>query len=165
MWKRCSKICGPIDWVAAMVSGRELQSSKKLQIFGWEKSKYCVTIGLISSAVLQYLKANLSSISRVSESAVHWVRIWCKSSTLQASAHLGESWQIADAWGDQWLQSCWVRYLPDNICAWTVAMTTLAGEDPMVLQIGCGVFRDMNKGLKYCKDDNGAASFQSFISQ
>jgi hypothetical protein len=37
---------------------------------------------------------------------------------------------------DQWLQRASVRYLPESMTACTVAMATLAGEEPAVVKSG-----------------------------
>ena len=46
----------------------------------------------------------------------------------------------------QWLQRPSVLYLPDNITDCTAAIDTLVGEDPAVVQRGCGEERDMYSG-------------------
>ena len=55
----------------------------------------------------------------------------------------------SDEFGDHKLHRCSVLYLPESICACTVAIATFAGEEPTVDQIGCGDTRDINCGLKY----------------
>ena len=46
----------------------------------------------------------------------------------------------------QWLHRPSVLYLPDNMTDCTDAMETLDGEDPAVVQRGCGEERDMYFG-------------------
>ena len=46
----------------------------------------------------------------------------------------------------QWLQRPSVLYLPDNITDCTAAIDTLVGEDPAVVQRGCGEERDIYSG-------------------
>ena len=46
----------------------------------------------------------------------------------------------------QWLQRPSVLYLPDNMTDCTDAMDTWVGEDPAVVQRGCGEERDMYLG-------------------
>ena len=44
---------------------------------------------------------------------------------------------------DQWLQRASVRYLPESMTACTVAMATLAGEEPAVVKSGWVEVMDM----------------------
>ena len=66
---------------------------------------------------------------------------------------------------DQWLHRASVRYLPDTITAWTLAIATFAGEEPAVVQIGCGVVNDINAGLKEANEGNEIDSDLSNDSQ
>ena len=55
-----------------------------------------------------------------------------------------------------------VLYLPDNILAETTALLTSNGL-PAVVQIGCGVERDMNDGLKNSSESICCATPLYFI--
>ena len=89
--------------------------------------------------------------------------MWVRSSNILLQP--SDSKHTPFLFGDQWLQSASVRYLPDTMTACTVAIETFAGEEPAVVQSGWGVVNDINAGLKIASDGNAAASDRSTDSQ
>ena len=83
------------------------------------------------------------SLSLVLASALQCWRMWVMSSkVLQAEDDRQKPFGLLL----QWLQRPSVLYLPDNISDCTDAMDTRVGEDPAVVQRGCGEERDMYFG-------------------
>ena len=94
-----------------------------------------------SGIFLQYPTVKSHSSVLVGSKAAHCERMCSRSSTEDEQD--GERRQRPVQFNFQLLHNDSVRYLPDSILAWTVAMVTFAGEDPAEVQIGWVVVRDM----------------------
>ena len=95
----------------------------------------------ISGIFWRYLAVKSHSSVLVGSKAAHFERMCFRSSTEDEQD--GEMRQRPVQFSFQLLHNDSVRYLPDSILAWTVAMVTFAGEDPAEVQIGWVVVRDM----------------------
>ena len=111
----------------------------------------------------QYLVVKSNSFCLVGVRAQQWDRMCCRSSGVLEQA--GESRQTPEEWIFQLLHNASVLYRPESICAWIVAIATLAGDDPAVVQMGCGLISDIWLGLKKIKESRGAALSLSEVSQ
>ena len=148
-----------------MTCGNTEQSSKNWQNKGDEGVQYCEMIFLHLIDKLwrsEYFAVNMLSFVRVSLSAKQIERIWGISSIVEV--------QSLDIWQypvllDHLLHRYSVLYLPESILACTVAMAILAGEEPAVDQIACGLVKNINCALKYVSEDRVSASALILVSQ
>ena len=103
-----------------------------------------------------------TSLRRVLSRAGQNCKMWEMSSKL---LHKSDKRQEPCLLEDQWLHSPSVLYLPEIMSACTVAMDTLVGDDPAVVQSGCGEDRDMKERFKNFRESRDAASALSLCSQ
>ena len=156
----CKIIC-PSVCLAIITSGKTEQSSKNWQKFVLSGEQCVLTISCIFGLSSQYFLVKARSLflvlSRAWQCWMMWVISsgdWQEGDSLQCSVLLSHL-----------LHNFWVLYLPDNMIAWHVAIDTLVGDAPAVVQSGWGVVKDMNSGWKYWREPRLVASSLSVFSQ
>ena len=122
------------------------QSIKKLQKSGFVGTRNDIITWLICGTLSQYAMVKFTSFSLVGCSAGHRRRMWGRSSTV--FLHESEIRHTPLLFFDQCLHKYSVLYLPESICAWTVAIATFEGEQPAVVHIGWILVNDIKFDLK-----------------
>ena len=165
MWKRWKRTSPPNFWDRDITTGKPEQSIRNWMCSGWLLSVSCWRTSFMDTwRLAEYLDVKCISCNLVFSNWGQSLRMWGRSSGTSLPLQLLRR-QMPVLFWDQWLQNISVRYLPESIFAWIVALITSYEEEPAVNHRGCGFMRDIKFGLKYWREGRQPASAQSLTSQ